>query len=509
MSEWNAGLALPEWILAAATMCVLWFDARTPADEKRRAVLCAWGGLILSLVVVVLQWIVLGLKQPADASIKWYAFRGHYGFDHFAALFKVLFGTTALLVLALARQWLRRVDRGHGEFHLLVLFATMGMFFVSSIEDFAGLFVSLELVTVSFFCLTAFKRNDERSIEAGIKYVVLGALASSFLLLGIAFLYGATGGLEFRRLAEGGYADTLAHGGNAAALLQFGVLLTLIGLGFKIAAVPFQVWTPDVYEGASSPVTAFLSMGSKAAGVVLLLKVVRACLGPEGNAGLAVATPWILLITVIAAATLLYGNLGAIWQSNIKRLLGYSSIGHAGYILMGLAAFDANGFTAILYYLMAYLWTVLGVFAVVVAVNGVTRSHRLADYAGLARRSPFLALVLTCGLLSLAGVPPFAGFFGKFLIFQAVVAKGTTTAYALAFVGAAGVVISLYYYLCVVRRLYMEEPIDGDRAGPIEVPARLKGVLYVCLAGIFLLGLVYEPFVQLARSAAESLIALV
>ena len=508
MTEWNVGLALPEWILAAATMVVLWFDARTPADDKRRAVLCAWGGVILALVVVILQWIVLALEQPADGLIKWYAFRGHYGFDHFAAIFKVMFGTTALIILALARQWLRRVDRGHGEFHLLVLFATMGMFFVSSIEDFAGLFVALELVTISFFCLTAFKRNDERSVEAGIKYVVLAAIASSFLLLGMAFLYGATGGLEFRRLTEGGYADTLAHGGSAAALLEFGLLLTVIGLGFKIAAVPFQVWTPDVYEGASSPVTAFLSMGSKAVGVVLLMKVVRACLGPEGNAGLAVATPWILLIAVIAAATLLYGNLGAMWQANIKRLLGYSSIGHAGYILMGLVAFDENGFAAILYYLMAYMWTVLGVFAVVIAVNGVTRSHRLADYAGLSRRSPFLAFVLTCGLLSLAGVPPFAGFFGKFLIFQAVVAKGTTIAYGLAFVGAAGVVISLYYYLCVIRRIYMEEPIEGDKATPIEVPAGLKGVMYVCLAGMFLLGLVYEPFVQLARGAAESLMAI-
>ncbi|MFQ5843773.1 MAG: NADH-quinone oxidoreductase subunit N, partial [Planctomycetota bacterium] len=477
MSEWNVALALPEWILAATAVAAMLFDVHTPAGRKRAVERACWMGVALATAAVLFQgWRLWGLG-PGGAL---FAFRGHYGLDPFAVLLKVVFGVCGLTVLALARTWLPRVDRGHGEFQLLLVLAILGMFFVCSVEDFAGLFVALELITVSFYCLTAFKRNDERAIEAGLKYVVLGALASGFLVLGIAFVYGATGSLRFSALAQADVVEGLEYGG--APLLTFGLLLVLVGLGFKLAAVPFQVWTPDVYEGAASPVTAFLSVGSKTAGVALLLKVLRACLGPAGDIGLARATPWILLLAGLSAATLLYGSLGALWQTNVKRLLGYSSIGHAGYVLMGVVALDRAGFAAVLYYLMAYLFTVLAVFGVVVAVNGATRSHRIADYAGLARRSPLLAFVMLCGLLSLAGVPPFGGFFGKFLVFQAVVAKGAAgpgatriAAYALAFVGAAGVVISLYYYLAVVKRLYMEPGTDAE---PIPVPPRLKAALY-------------------------------
>ena len=499
MTAWNVGLALPEWILAAAGLIAMWLDARTPPDKKDGILRVALAGVVLATLATVVQGVRLWDPVPSGAG-KLFAFRGHYGLDAFAVFLKVLFGISALLVLMLARSWLKRVDRGHGEFVMLTLFATLGMFFVCSIEDFAGLFVALELVTVSFYCLTAFKRNDERAVEAGLKYVVLGALASSFLVLGIAFLYGATGSLSFAALQSADVAQDLAHAGGP--LLQFGLLLVVVGLGFKIAAVPFQVWTPDVYEGAASPVTAFLSVGSKMAGVALLLKVVRACLGPEGDGGLAQATPWILLIAGMSAATLLYGNLGALWQGNIKRLLGYSSIGHAGYVLMGVFAFDQRGVAAILYYLTAYLFTVLGVFAVVIVVSQQTKSHRIADYAGLAKRSPLLAFVLLCGLLSLAGVPPFGGFFGKFLVFQAVIAKGTPAAYALALVGAAGVVISLYYYLVIVKRIYMEE---GASEEPIVPSRAMKGVLYACLAAVFILGIWFGPFLALAQRAAGAL----
>ena len=278
MNEWNVAYAMPEWILGVATMVALWRDARTPSDDKRPVKRAAWWGVVLATCWVAGQ----GLFMSGEN----YAFRGHYGVDAFSLVFKLLFGLTAMFVFAMADTWLKRVDKGHGEFYLLSLFATLGMFFIASGEDFASLFVSLELITVSFYCLTAFKRNDERSIEAALKYVVLGAIASAFLVLGIAFIYGATGSLRLDALAEAGVAGEIAHGG---ALIQFGVLLTLVGLGFKIAAVPFQVWTPDVYEGASSPVTAFLSMGSKAAGFVMLLKVVRACLGPTADTGMATA----------------------------------------------------------------------------------------------------------------------------------------------------------------------------------------------------------------------------
>ncbi len=498
MREFNVALAAPEWILSATILVVLFQDARTRWDNKGGLGRTTWLGLLLATGCAMLQgWFV---DTPATA------FLGHYGVDGFSIVCKAIFGATALFVMAMADTWLKRVDRGHGEFRLLALMATLGMFFVCSVRDFAGLFVSLELITVSFYCLTAFKRNDERAIEAGIKYVVLGALATAFLLLGIAFIYGATESLWFHKIALTEASDGV--GGNAA-LLEFGLLLTVLGLCFKIAAVPFQVWTPDVYEGAASPVTAFLSMGSKAAGFVLLLKVVRACLGPDGDAGIILATgAWAGLFALIAAATMLYGNLGALWQGNMKRLLGYSSIGHAGYVLMGVLAFNEAGFAAVVYYLMAYLFTVLGVFAVVIIVNGALRSHAITDYAGLGRKSPFLALVLTCGLLSLAGVPPMAGFFGKFLVFQAVVQLGTPVAYTVAFVGAAGVVVSMYYYLCVVKQLYMVEAPEGDtRLDGLVVAKPLKAVLWVCLIGIFVLGFLVQPFVAMAQDAAEALMA--
>jgi len=496
MSAWNIWLALPEWILGFTVLLVLVQDARTRHDQKGGLSWLSRAGVLFATLWVVVQW--------CGAEGKEYAFLGHYGFDTFSAIFKVIFGTTTLFILTMADAWLKRVDRGHGEFRILALTATLGMFFACSVEDFAGLFVSLELITVSFYCLTAFKRNDERAVEAGVKYMVLGALASAFLLLGIAFVYGTTGTLWIHDLATDSFVADL--GQSSGALAQFGVLLVLVGLGFKVAAVPFQVWTPDVYEGAASPVTAFLAMGSKAAGFVLLLKVVRACLGPGADSGLATALPWIGLVALMAAATILYGNLGAMWQGNMKRLLGYSSIGHAGYVLMGVFAFDEAGFTAVIYYLMAYLFTVLGVFAVVVIVNGVIRSHAIDDYSGLGRRSPFLALVLTVGLLSLAGVPPLAGFFGKFLVFKAVVGKGGPIAISLAFVGAAGVVISLYYYLCVVKRLYMHEPGEGmPDTVPVSRPMRL--VLWACLIGMFLLGVFMQPFVVLAEQAARALVA--
>jgi len=497
MSGWNFGLAMPEWILSVSVLVVLFLDARTPHDRKRGVARAAALGVLLATAWALVQGFSLVGKH--------YAFQGHYGADSFSAVFKGLFGITSLIVMAMSGTWLERVDRGHGEFRILALLATLGMFFVASVEDFATLFVSLELITVSFYCLTAFKRNDERAVEAGVKYVILGALASAFLLMGIAFLYGATGSLWLRDLSLS--EATLSPDSPQAILLTFGMLLTLVGLGFKVAAVPFQVWTPDVYQGAATPVTAFLSMGSKAAGFVLLLKVIRAGLGPGADAGLAITASWVGLIALLAGATVLYGNLGAIWQGDIKRLLGYSSIGHAGYMLMGIMTFNARGFAAVLYYLMAYLFTVLAVFAVVVIVNGVTRSHKIDAYSGLGRKSPFLALVMTVGLLSLAGVPPLAGFFGKFLLFMAVIAKGTVLAYTIAFIAAAAAVISLYYYLCVVKRLYIYEPAEGAFAEPFRVTRSMKLVLWICLIGMFVLGVFVRPFLALAEHAAGALVA--
>jgi NADH-quinone oxidoreductase subunit N len=273
------------------------------------------------------------------------------------------------------------------------------------------------------------------------------------------------------------------------------MLFVLTGLGFKIASVPFQVWAPDVYQGAPTPVTAFLAVGSKAAGFVLLLRVLLTGLLP-------VSTVWMPLLMVLAAATLIYGNLGALSQRNIKRLLGYSSIGHAGYMLMGLAALNALGAQAVLFYLVQYAFTNLCAFLVIVSVSGVTGNDEIEGYKGLGRRSPVLGVALFLSMASLAGVPPLSGFFGKFQLFAAVVERAQTQPqfYWLAGIGAAAVVVSLYYYFNVARAIYIEEPTD---AAPITVRPAVRGALYFCLAAMIGLGLYQLPLVDAATEAAR------
>jgi NADH-quinone oxidoreductase subunit N len=270
------------------------------------------------------------------------------------------------------------------------------------------------------------------------------------------------------------------------------LLMVIIGLGFKIASVPFHSWAPDVYEGSPTPITAFLSVGSKMAAFAILVRVLVHVFSP-------LKPQWVILIALIAAATLLYGNLAAIPQKNIKRLLGYSTIGQAGYLLVGLAAANTLGIGAILFYLLAYLFSNLAVFLVVIAFSNVTQSDAIEDYAGLSRRSPLLAVTLTLGLLSLAGVPPLAGFFGKFVILGAAVKEGMIW---LAFVGSVCIVISLYYYLLVIKQMYLYKAKD-DRPLPIPFPMRV--VLYVCLLGILIIGIYPSPFIDAAVAASKLL----
>jgi NADH-quinone oxidoreductase subunit N len=278
------------------------------------------------------------------------------------------------------------------------------------------LFVSIELITITFYVLVSFQRSRVVSLEAGVKYLILGALSSAFMIYGIALIWGTTGKLNFTELAA--VAPQFAQ--NKAFLL--GVVLMLVGLGFKIAAFPFQIWAPDVYQGAPTPTTAFLAIGSKAAGFVLLLRVLFTALPGVIN-----TTAWANFLIIISGLTILYGNLCAIPQHNIKRLLGYSSIAHAGYLLLGVAALNASGQAAILYYLGGYLFTVLGGFLVIALVLRQLDTGEISGLAGLGQRSPLLAATLTISLVSLAGIPPLAGFFGKFLLLKAAVEAAQTT----------------------------------------------------------------------------------
>jgi len=403
---------------------------------------------------------------------------GMYRIDPLALFFKALFATTGILVILMTREAVRSIPRGHGEFYLLILTATLGMLFAASSAHFVMLFVSLELIAITFYVLTAYLRSDVHSLEAGMKYLVLGSLASGLLLYGIAYIYGSTGSMQFARIQEILYRQR-----DLPPPLLFGLLLVLAGILFKVAAVPFQLWVPDVYQGAPTPVTAFLSVGSKAAGFLVVFRVVQELF-------LLQSSQWAPLLAGAAGLTIAYGNLGAIPQRNVKRLLGYSSIGHAGYLLIGIAAASSLGWAATNFYLLSYLFTNLAAFLVVIAFWRHAGSDEIKDYAGLSQRSPFLAGCLFIALLSLAGVPPLAGFFGKFLLLMAAVSEGYLW---LAIVGAAAVVVSLYYYLLIVYTMYADAPEDPTPI-PVSLPVRLA--LLLCLVAILGIGIWQGPFLQ-------------
>jgi NADH-quinone oxidoreductase subunit N len=394
--------------------------------------------------------------------------------DDLAMFFKRFFLLAAVLVLLMATEFRSKLGTGLSEFYSLILFALAGMMFAASANDFPMLFVSIELITVTFYILTSFQRNRLISLEAGIKYLILGALSSAFMVFGIAFIYGASGTMSFVELLD--KAGPLA----GKPIFLMGLLLLLAGLAFKIAAFPLQIWAPDVYQGAPAPVTAFLAVGSKAAGFVLLLRVLFHALPME------LVARWKGLLMAMSAVTILYGSLCAIPQRNLKRLLGYSSIANAGYLLLGIAALSGAGQAAVLYYLGGYLFTVLAAFTVICLVLAAAEIEDLSALAGLHQRSPLLAGAMTLAMVSLAGIPPLAGFFGKFLLFKAAIEQGPSY-YWLIGVAIVGVVISLYYYFGVIRAIYWaNEPADLSPLR-VSIPARLS--LTACIAGMLYLGI--------------------
>ena len=474
-----------ECFVAGLAVLTLLGDAFKPSPDKRRL-----GYVLAAVVGLLLLYSFTWGVQVQDQTF----FHGMYRFDAFALFFKRLFLLVLMFVLVMAAEFSPRIESGVAEFYALILLCGTGMLLTASVNDFILLFVSLELVTISFYVLVSYLRRQLPSLEAGTKYLVLGALSSGFNVYGIAYIFGTMGTTNFDKLSA--QLSTL-HAPPSAAF-TFGLLLVLTGLGFKISSFPFQIWTPDVYQGAPTPVTAFLAVGSKTAGFALLLRVLFAGLLP-------VQSVWVNLLIVLASASLLYGNLGAIPQRNIKRLLGYSSIGHAGYMLMGVAAVNSIGAGAVLFYLGQYAFTNLCAFLAIVAVSNVTGSNEISSFSGLGKRSPILGAALFIAMLSLAGIPPLSGFFGKFYLFMAVITRAATDwhYYVLAGIGAVAVVISLYFYLGVAKAIYMQEPEDPANAGPIPVSKPLRIALYVCMAAIIGLGIFQRPLVEAAIHAAN------
>ena len=404
--------------------------------------------------------------------------------DRFSAYFKGLFLLTGAVIVIMTRESQHQLPANIGAFYILLLSALLGTLILASINDLLMLFLGLELLTFSLYIMAAYLRTDARSVEAGMKYLILGSVSSGFLVYGVALLYGFAGSTSFPVIR-----DALSRG-PGPVMAQAGLWLILAGLGFKIAMVPFHFWVPDVYEGAPTPVVAFLSVGSKMAGVVAILRVLYGVFAP-------VAGLWTDLLAVLSAATMLYGNLGAIPQTNIKRLLGYSSIGHAGYLLMGLSTGTIAGAQAVAYYLLAYVFSNLTVFLVVVVAGNALGGDALDDYKGLSKRSGFLAAMMFLGLLSLAGVPPLAGFVGKLLVLLRATESHRLWLVA---IGAVNVAISLYYYLMVVKRMYLDPPASS---APIRVHPLTASVLVFLALGILAVGIVQEPFLRFIASAIQ------
>ena len=439
--------------------------------------------------------LVLSLSGDGSCSVAGTAFNGEFINDGLSLFFKRFFMIAAILVLFIAVEFSDRIVAA-AEYYSLILFALAGMLFAASSNDFAMLFVSVELITITFYVLVSFQRGKLTSLEAGVKYLIIGALSSAFMIFGIALIWGTTGKLNFTELAA--VAPQFAD----SKIFLLGVLLVLVGLGFKISVFPFQIWTPDVYQGAPAPTTAFLAVGSNAAGFVLLLRVLFTAVPSVVH-----TQAWATLLIVMSGITLLYGNLCALPQRNLKRLFGYSSIAHAGYLLLGVAALNASGQAAILYYLAGYLFTVLAGFLVIALVLRHLETDDISGLAGLNQRSPLLAATMAISMASLAGVPPLAGFFGKFLLLKSAVKAaqhtGNNAYYYLVFIALAGVVISFYYYLGIIKAMYWSREAKGLSTIQLSAPAMITA--WICIGGIFWIGTFPNTLLDMANLAAAAL----
>jgi len=373
----------------------------------------------------------------------------------------------------------------------LVIVAAIGMSLMASSANLIMLYVAMETTSIALFILAAYMKGNVKSVEAGLKYFLFGAFASALMLYGMSLVYGLTGTTDLTgiALAVAGMSDELL-------LMVVGIVLMLVGFSFKVSAVPFHMWTPDVYEGAPTPITAFISVASKAAGFSVVLRVLFTAFGVNG-----VQAEWVALLAAFSVVTMTLGNVVALWQTNIKRLLAYSSIAQAGYMLVGVVSASELGVAAVLFYLMTYTLTNIAVFTVIIIFSRVSGSDEIAAYDGLSRRSPYLALAMLLAILSLGGIPPLGGFFGKLYLFSAAIEQGYVW---LVVIGVLNSIVSLFYYLgVVIRPMYVNRSEEEDK--PLPIPAPLMATLVACVAGIVLLGIFPTPFFELAQRVAVAL----
>jgi len=472
--NWN--LVSLEVLMAVILVFLVALDIALPKQTSRD-----WIGIFsfIALFSLILFWLTQG-------NLSGITFSGMFVMDSLAWFFKGIFLVTMVFVFAMTQQSFISMGERRNEFYLLLWMALIGMCLVASSADFLLMFIAIEILTISLYVMTAYLKSDKLSIEAGMKYLILGALASGFFLYGISFIYGTTHSTHFEVVRH--YCQT--HG--MAPMTLFAMVLIFAAVGFKIAAVPFHMWVADVYQGAPTPVTALLSVGSKAAGFIVLIRLFFGVFG-------AWHTEWSFLLAVLSAVTMTYGNLVAMFQTNIKRLLGYSSISHAGYLLMGAAAGSVLGAAGINFYLLGYLFTNLAAFLVIIVFSIAVKSDEIADYAGLSRRSGLLACAMLLALVSLAGMPPLAGFFGKFTLLLAVIKSGYVW---LALIAGANIVISTYYYLMVAKRIYVDPP---HNTAPILIAPIMQLLLATAMVGIIAIGIFQGPFLDAAITAVNGM----
>lgn len=437
-------------------------------------VLDLWAGknktlvMFVSLIGLLMTAISAFAKNPVPA----FAFTDSYIVDHLSIFFICIFTLSSGMAILLSADYNEREGIKAGEYYALILLCTVGMIVLASSTDMIMIFLGIEIISICLYVLAGFKRDDPVSNEAALKYFLLGAFATGFLLYGMALVYGSTGSTNLFKIAD------FVKDAQSNPLLLMGIVLLIIGFGFKVAAVPFHMWTPDVYQGSPTPVTAFMSVGPKAAAFAAFFRVFSEAI-PE------MASSWEILLCVVAALSMFVGNLGAIMQTNIKRMLAFSSISHAGYLLVAVIAKSSLSGSGLLFYMLAYAFTTFGAFGIIILLGRKGRENlEIENYSGLAYKHPLLALSMTVFLLSLGGLPPFAGFVAKFYIFSAAIEEGFVTLVIIAVLNSA---ISFYYYLKVVVFMYMKEPEEEFQVSmtPMTLLVVIIGIIGTIELGVF------------------------
>lgn len=487
-------LIAPALILTVCACVALVMEVVLPYRKSKLIAHFSLIGIALAAVSLGLQWWYSRDVLPLDG------FYGMIRIDGFALLFNFIFLVSAALAIAISTRYLDIEGEQHGEFYALVLFATVGMMFLASGYDLLVLYISLELMALTFYVLVAFTKREKRSNEAGMKYFLLGAFSSGILLYGMSLLYGVAGSTNLGEIgralgALAGSAGDVAPDATLRPLLLLGMIALAAGLFFKIAAVPFHMWAPDAYEGAPTSVTAFLSTGSKAASFALYARIFVEALP-------SMRVDWAPLLGLVAALTILVGNWAAVTQENSKRLLAYSSISNAGYLLLGLVAGNAYGYLGLLIYLFVYTLMNMGAFGIIISLRrkGIVGDN-VDDLTGLAQKAPAMAAMMTVFMLSLGGLPMTGGFIGKYFLFGGLLQRGSTDGkswyYWLALWAIINTVVSFYYYVRFIKVMYLGDRVADDR--PLSLSPALRAALVLSLVGIIFVGVFPQPFISIAQ----------